>query len=91
MVLGNVGTRDDVPSLAGAFADDAPPVRAHVARALGRLGAPDALAARRAERALLASDSDASASDEASAAFPRPPAEPQTRSGRLGNEGAPRG
>jgi HEAT repeat protein len=84
MVLGNVGTRDDVPALAGAFADDEPLVRAHVARALGRIGPPDALAARRAEGALLVSD-------EASAAFPRPPAEPQTRSGRLGNEGAPRG
>jgi hypothetical protein len=91
MVLGNVGTRDGVPSLAGAFADDEPLARAHVARARGRIGTPDALAARRAERALLAWDSDASASDEASAAFPRPRAEPQTRSGRLRNERAPRG
>ena len=35
VVLGNVGTRDDVPLLEAALAHDEPPVRVHAAWALG--------------------------------------------------------
>jgi epoxyqueuosine reductase len=48
VVLGNVGSTDDVLVLAAAFEDEEPLVRAHSARALGRLGSPTAAAALRA-------------------------------------------
>ena len=47
VVLGNVGTSDDVPTLAAALCDDEPLVRSHAAWALGRLGSPAAAAALR--------------------------------------------
>ena len=48
VVLGNVGTADDVPSLVAALSDDEPLVRSHAAWALGRLGGPASAAALRA-------------------------------------------
>jgi epoxyqueuosine reductase len=48
VVPGNVGTSDDVPSLAGALVDPEPLVRAHAAWALGRIGSAEALGALRA-------------------------------------------
>ena len=52
VVLGTVGTGEDVPSLVAALADPEPPVRTHVAWALGRVGrhasVPLVLRARRA-------------------------------------------
>ncbi|HEX5179516.1 MAG TPA: tRNA epoxyqueuosine(34) reductase QueG [Gemmatimonadaceae bacterium] len=48
IVLGNVGTSEDVPSLVGALSDSEPAVRSHAAWALARIGSPDALAALRA-------------------------------------------
>ncbi|CAA9343069.1 MAG: hypothetical protein AVDCRST_MAG11-3069 [uncultured Gemmatimonadaceae bacterium] len=39
MVLGNVGTRDDVPALEAALTHDEPLVREHAAWALDVLGA----------------------------------------------------
>ena len=47
VVLGNVGSADDVPALVAALLDDEPLVRAHAAWALGRLGGPAAVAALR--------------------------------------------
>lgn len=47
VVLGNVGSADDVLVLAAALEDEEPLVRAHSARALGRLGSPTAAAALR--------------------------------------------
>ena len=47
VVLGNVGSPDDVPALAAALSDDEPLVRSHAAWALGRLGSPAAAAALR--------------------------------------------
>ncbi|MGZ8378199.1 MAG: HEAT repeat domain-containing protein [Gemmatirosa sp.] len=41
VVLGNVGTRDDVDVLTRALADDEPLVREHAAWALGRLRRAD--------------------------------------------------
>ncbi|HEV2072863.1 MAG TPA: tRNA epoxyqueuosine(34) reductase QueG [Thermomicrobiales bacterium] len=41
VALGNIGTRDDVPTLAGAaISHDEPIVRGHAAWALGRIGGP---------------------------------------------------
>ena len=40
VVLGNVGTSDDVPMLMTALRDEASFVRGHAAWALGRLGSP---------------------------------------------------
>jgi epoxyqueuosine reductase len=42
VVLGNVGSPDDVPSLAAALSDEEPLVRGHAAWALGRIGSPAA-------------------------------------------------
>lgn len=39
VVLGNIGSSDDVPALAGALDDQEALVRLHAARALGRIGA----------------------------------------------------
>lgn len=47
VVLGNVGTTDDVPALAAALSDPEPLVRGHAACALGRIDSPAALAALR--------------------------------------------
>jgi epoxyqueuosine reductase len=47
LVLGNVGSADDVPALVAALLDDEPLVRSHAAWALGRLGGPAAVAALR--------------------------------------------
>ena len=47
VVMGNVGSPDDVPALAAALSDDEPLVRSHAAWALGRLGSPAAAAALR--------------------------------------------
>jgi epoxyqueuosine reductase len=60
VVLGNIGTEDDVPALAAALADFEPLVRRHAAWALGRIGSPGALEAL---RAAAASESDASVLD----------------------------
>jgi epoxyqueuosine reductase len=38
VVLGNVGSADDVPTLVAALSDDGPLVRSHAAWALGRRG-----------------------------------------------------
>ncbi len=48
VVLGNVGSEDDVPVLAAALSDLEPLVRAHSAWALGRIDSPAAAAALRA-------------------------------------------
>jgi epoxyqueuosine reductase len=55
VVLGNVGSTDDVPALAAALADAEPLVRGHAAWALGRLGSPAAAVALR-DRATAESD-----------------------------------
>jgi epoxyqueuosine reductase len=47
VVLGNVGSAEDVPALAAALSDAEPLVRSHAAWALGRLGSPAAVAALR--------------------------------------------
>jgi epoxyqueuosine reductase len=47
VVLGNVGSADNVPSLVAALSDDEPLVRSHAAWALGRLGGPASAAALR--------------------------------------------
>ncbi len=47
VVLGNVGTADDVEVLVRALDDEEPLVRSHSAWALGRNGAPAAVAALR--------------------------------------------
>jgi epoxyqueuosine reductase len=47
LVLGNVGSADDVPTLVAALSDDEPLVRSHAAWALGRLGGPASAAALR--------------------------------------------
>ncbi|GJG87341.1 epoxyqueuosine reductase [Gemmatimonadetes bacterium T265] len=47
VVLGNVGSPNDVPSLAAALSDDEPLVRSHAAWALGRLGGSASAAALR--------------------------------------------
>ncbi len=52
VVLGNVGTAEDVAALVAALDDDEPLVRGHAAWALGRIGAADALAALRIRRAV---------------------------------------
>ena len=48
VVLGNVGSSDDVEVLSAALADEEPLVRSHVAWALGSIGTAGALAALRA-------------------------------------------
>jgi epoxyqueuosine reductase len=50
VVLGNVGSVDDVPALAAALSDDEPLVRSHAAWALGRIGHAEALDALRDRR-----------------------------------------
>jgi epoxyqueuosine reductase len=57
VVLGNVGSPEDVPALAAAMEDAEPLVREHVAWALGRIGSPAALDALRA-RAGVEAESD---------------------------------
>jgi epoxyqueuosine reductase QueG len=49
VVLGNVGTPDDVPSLVGALSDPDPLVRRHAAWALGRIGSSNVLDALRVQ------------------------------------------
>ena len=56
VVLGNVGTGEDVPALAAALSDDEPLVRAHAARALGWIGSAPAAEALRAR---VSDESDA--------------------------------
>jgi epoxyqueuosine reductase len=48
VVLGNIGSPDDIPALAAALSDSEPLVRAHAAWALGRIGSPEAREALRA-------------------------------------------
>jgi epoxyqueuosine reductase len=48
VVLGNIGTTDDVPALAAALADPEPLVRHHAAWAIGRIGTQGWLAELRA-------------------------------------------
>jgi epoxyqueuosine reductase len=48
VVLGNVGSVDDVPVLTSALSHEEPLARAHAAWALGRIGSPAAAAALRA-------------------------------------------
>jgi epoxyqueuosine reductase len=48
VVLGNVGTPDDVTSLVAALSESEPLVRGHAAWALARIGSPDAFDALRA-------------------------------------------
>lgn len=43
VVLGNIGSADDVPTLAAALDDDEPLARVHAAWALGRIGSADAV------------------------------------------------
>ena len=43
LVLGNVGTEENVPVLQRALADPEPLVREHAAWALGRIGSPAAV------------------------------------------------
>jgi epoxyqueuosine reductase len=50
VVLGNIGSDDDVPALAEAFCDPEALVRSHAAWALGRIGSPSATGALRARR-----------------------------------------
>lgn len=47
VMLGNVGSPDDVPALVAPLSDDEPLVRSHAAWALGRLGGPASVAALR--------------------------------------------
>jgi epoxyqueuosine reductase len=61
VVLGNVGSADDVPALVDALTDDEPLVRGHAAWALGRIGSPAAVEALR-ER--LSSEGDPWAAGE---------------------------
>ena len=51
VVLGNVGSADDVPALAAALSDPEPLVRSHAAWALGRIGFSEAVESRRARAA----------------------------------------
>jgi len=48
VVLGNVGSTDDLAALASALSDDEPLVRSHAAWALGRIGSSEAVASLRA-------------------------------------------
>jgi epoxyqueuosine reductase len=57
VVLGNVGTPDDVPSLAAALSEPEPLVRRHATWALARIGSPDAYDALRARLPLESDDS----------------------------------
>jgi len=65
VVLGNVGTAEDVPALATALGAPEPLVRGHAAWALGRIGSSAALDALRDG---LARESDAWVREEAEAA-----------------------
>ena len=51
VVLGNVGSADDVPALAAALSDPEPLVRSHAAWALGRIGSSEAIESLRARAA----------------------------------------
>jgi epoxyqueuosine reductase len=66
VVLGNVGTADDVPALAAALSDPEPLVRGHAAWALGRVGSPAALAALRSR---VPDESDVSVLEEVRSAI----------------------
>lgn len=57
VVLGNVGSTDDVPALAAALDDGEPLVRRHAAWAIGRLGSAQTAAALR-ERLAVETDPD---------------------------------
>ncbi|QJR37922.1 hypothetical protein HKW67_21520 [Gemmatimonas groenlandica] len=65
VVLGNVGSAQDVPSLISALSDEEPLVRGHAAWALGRIATSAALAA--IHMALL-SEADSDVRAELSAA-----------------------
>jgi epoxyqueuosine reductase len=58
IVLGNIGAREDVASLAAALDDAEPLVRDHAAWALAKIGSPEALDALRSS---VSNESDASA------------------------------
>ena len=66
VVLGNIGTEDDVPALIAALRDEASLVRGHAAWALGRLGSAVAVAALRAR---LADEPDVDVREEISCAL----------------------
>ena len=51
VVLGNLGSADDVPALAAALSDPEPLVRSHAAWALGTVGSSEAIASLRARAA----------------------------------------
>ncbi len=68
VVLGNIGTDDDVPILAVALKDASPLVRGHAAWGLGNIRTPDALAALRAADTL---ESDAFVAREVRSALLR--------------------
>ena len=61
VVLGNIGSDEDVPTLAAALSDPEPLVRGHAAWALARTGSPGALEALRAAES---KESDISVLDE---------------------------
>jgi len=52
VVLGNLGSSEDIPILVGALAEDEPLVRGHAAWALGRIGSAGALEPLRAREAV---------------------------------------
>ena len=66
VVLGNVGSDEDVPVLVAALGDSEPLARAHAAWALGRIGSADAATPLR-ER--LAVEADAAVREELEAAL----------------------
>ena len=66
VVLGNVGSAEDVAALTAALSDDEPLVRSHAAGALGRLPSP---AAAGALRARLDAEPDAVVRDELAVAL----------------------
>ena len=65
VVLGNVGSGDDVPVVAAGLGDPEPIVRGHAAWALGKIGTPGALEALRARQS---DESDPWVSEEIRAA-----------------------
>jgi len=68
VVLGNIGSADDVPSLVASLADTEPLVRGHAAWALGRIGSPEALEALRARASV---EADSSVLEELASALAR--------------------
>ncbi|MCW2986946.1 MAG: tRNA epoxyqueuosine(34) reductase QueG, partial [Conexibacter sp.] len=68
VVLGNVGSADDVPALAAALSDEEPVVRVHAAWALGTIGSSEALMALRTRGSV---ESEPSVLSEIAAALTR--------------------